>query len=163
MYRRKKKTRKSPLARTKDEKCITAWCRNIRARKTNGYYLKRCWKCLSRRFKEAHPWTYSLNIIRLSAKRRKLPFTLTVESFKAWCEQTGYLQRKGNKPESMTVDRIDWNEGYHIWNIQPLTHKENSEQGADNTPRDERADPGCVHGDNELTDPDPPESVNVPF
>ena len=113
----------------------------------DGYFLKECWKCRSRLLKQRRPWTYVLNMIRHSARKRKLAFTLTVESFKTWCIQTGYLEKRGNKPGDLTIDRINWNEGYHIWNLQVLTHEENSEQGADNTPRDKRVDP--VDPDNE--------------
>ena len=77
-------------------------------------------------------------MLRHSARKRKLPFTLTVESFQKWCFETGYLEKRGNKPGDLTVDRIDWNEGYHIWNMQVMTHAENSGQGADNTPREHR-------------------------
>jgi len=90
--------------------------------------------------KERRPWTYVLNMLRHSARKRKLPFTLTVAEFKKFCEETRYLELRGNKPTNLTIDRKDWNEGYHIWNIQVLTHEENSMQGADNTPRDERGD-----------------------
>ena len=134
-------------------KCGTPWCRNRRAAKVTRYvskktgkvivynlYLRHCWKCRSKMLKERAPWTYALNGIRSGARRRKLPFTLTVQEFKDWCLKTGYLEKKGNQPHSLTIDRIDWNEGYHIWNIQPLTHAENSEQGARNTPREERHD-----------------------
>ena len=76
-------------------------------------------------------------MIRHSARKRKLDFTLTVESFKNWCIQTGYLHRRGNKPDDLTIDRIDRTQGYHLWNIRTLTHAENSAQGADNTPREE--------------------------
>lgn len=86
--------------------------------------------------KKNRPWTYVLNMLRHSARKRKLPFTLTVASFKAWCEETGYLEKRGNKPDDLTVDRIDRTKGYHIWNIRTLTHAENSAQGADNTPRE---------------------------
>lgn len=87
-------------------------------------------------------------MLRHSARKRNLPFTLTVASFKKWCEETGYLEKRGNKPGDLTVDRIDHNEGYHIWNIQTLTHEENSEQGADNTPRTER---NCAVADTDDT------------
>jgi hypothetical protein len=79
-------------------------------------------------------------MLRHSARKRKLPFTLTLEEFKVFCLQTGYLERRGNQPGDLTIDRIDWNDGYHINNIRVLTHEENSEQGGNNTPRDERGD-----------------------
>lgn len=107
-------------------------------------------------FKERHPWTYVLNMLRHSARKRNLPFTLTVAQFKEFCAKTGYLERRGNQPGDLTIDRIDWNEGYHIWNLQVLTHEENSEQGADNTPRDARmADANEPDGPYEVGDNEP--------
>lgn len=148
--RNRKRAKKAPAARSKAEKCVTKYCRNRKALKRTSYkaatgqiivyehFLEHCWKCHSRRLKETRPWTYVLNMLRHSARKRNLPFTLTVASFKAWCQQTGYLEKRGNKPGDLTVDRINENEGYHIWNLQVLTHAENSAQGADNTPRAER-------------------------
>ena len=81
---------------------------------------------------------YVLNMLRRSARKRNIPFTLTVDEFKSFCAETGYLERRGKNPDSLTVDRKDWNEGYHSWNIRALAHAENSAQGSDNTPREER-------------------------
>lgn len=148
--RRKRKKKKSLLAVSKEEKCITRWCRNRKALrftrrkmasgeiKVYESFLACCWKCHSRRLKESRPWTYVLNMLRHSARKRNLPFTLTVKSFKKWCDETRYLELRGNKPGDMTIDRRDWNDGYHIDNIRMMTHAENSLQGSDNTPRDER-------------------------
>lgn len=131
---------------------MTKWCHNKRAEKKTVYtnkqgktkvytnYLRHCWKCRSRRLKEVHPATYVLNMLRHSARKRKLPFTLTLAEFKAFCERTGYLERRGNKAEDLTIDRINWDDGYHINNLRVLTHAENSAQGADNRPRDQRSD-----------------------
>ncbi len=151
-YRRRKRKRKAAQARSKEEKCLTKYCRNRRPVKVTRYVsasgkvivyestLPYCWKCKARRLKQRYPWTYVLNMIRHSARKRKLPCTLTVPEFKEFCLQTGYLEKRGNKPDDLTIDRRDWNEGYHIWNICVKTHAENSAQGADNTPRDERVD-----------------------
>lgn len=79
-------------------------------------------------------------MIRHSAKKRDLPFTITLDEFKEFCAKTGYLERRGNQPEDLTIDRIDWNGGYHISNLRVLTHEENSNQGSDNRPRDERSE-----------------------
>jgi len=146
-YRRKKRTRVAPKARSKEEKCITKWCKNRKALKytrvkmANGMikvyecFLSTCWKCHAKKLKERHPHTYVLNMIRHSARKRKLPFTLTIAEFKAFCAHTRYLELRGNKPGDYTIDRIDVNEGYHAWNIRVKTHEENSAEGADNTPR----------------------------
>jgi len=145
--RNRHKRKKAPLARNKEEKCVTKFCRNRKALKSDGYFLEHCWKCRSRQAKTKNPVSYVLNMLRHSAKKRKLPFTLTIESFAEFCKETGYLEKRGNKPGSMTIDRRDWNEGYHIWNMQVMTHADNSAQGVDNTRRDER---GCVTlGENE--------------
>jgi hypothetical protein len=149
-YRRRKRARKAPVARNKEEKCITKWCHNRRADKTTtkvlvsgrvAVYPSRlpyCWKCKSRRLKEKYPVTYVLNLLRSRARQRKLLFSITLAEFKQFCADTGYLKHRGTHPDDLTVDRIDWNKGYHIWNLRVLSHEENSAQGADNTPRAER-------------------------
>jgi hypothetical protein len=112
------------------------------------YFLKHCWKCRSRLLKERHPHTYVLNQIRHSARKRKLPFTITLEQFRQFCTETRYLELKGKLPNSMTIDRIDWNDGYHIGNIRLLTHAENCAEGGDNRTRGERG-AAVVDDDNE--------------
>lgn len=85
-------------------------------------------------------------MLRRSAKTRHIPFTLTLEQFRKFCSETGYIEKRGQHPESLTIDRIDPNEGYHIWNIRVLTHAENSEQGVNNAPR-------WAHKEEECADP----------
>jgi hypothetical protein len=129
MWRRKKRTRKAPKARSKAEKCLIRWCRNKGAINSSGRRLRLCWKCRSRQLKKRHPETYVLNSIRQRTKARGLPFTITLVEFRQWCRQTNYLELRGQEPNSMTIDRIDHDKGYHIWNIQLLNHAENSANG----------------------------------
>jgi hypothetical protein len=75
--------------------------------------------------KERHPETYTLNAIRQGAKKRGIPFTITLEEWKDFCKRTCYLDLRGTEPDSYTVDRINDAQGYHIWNIRILTHAEN--------------------------------------
>lgn len=169
--RNRKRWKKAPLARTKEEKCATKWCRNRKAAKITRYksasgkiivyegFLKVCWKCHAKKLRDTRPWTYVLNMLRHSARKRKLPFTLTIAEFRQFCAETGYLEKRGNKPDSLTIDRKDHNEGYHLWNIQVMTHAENSEQGADNTPRSER---GCADTD-DAAEAAEPVNDNEPF
>lgn len=153
MPRRRKyasRYRRAPKARNKAEKCATKWCRNRRAHKTTRHtkadgsvavyssYLPLCWKCKSRRLVEKHPVTYVLNMLRHSARKRGIPFTITKEQFTKFCQETGYLEMRGKKPDSLTIDRIDPNDGYHIHNIRVLPHAENSAQGVNNVSREER-------------------------
>ena len=141
MYRRKKRTRIAPKARSRADKCATKWCRNERASRITRYIsktgkvieyqgsLKLCWKCQSRQLKARHPATYVLNAIRNRARQRKVPFTITLAQFKAWCVTTGYLEKRGQEPDCATIDRINHDEGYHIWNIELRSHAENSANG----------------------------------
>lgn len=150
--RNRHRWKKAAKASGKADKCLTKWCRNKRAEKVTVYkrkdgttaeyvnHLRHCWKCRSRLLKERQPATYVLNMIRHSAKKRDLPFTITLDEFKDFCAKTGYLERRGNQPEDLTIDRVDWDDGYHISNLRVLTHEENSKQGSDNRPRDERTE-----------------------
>ncbi len=162
MYRRKKRTRVAPKARSKEEKCAAKFCRNKRAVNNTGRMLRLCWKHRSKQLKERHPETYVLNAIRQQAKKRKIPFTITLAQFRAWCAETGYITSRGTTPDAATIDRKNHDEGYHIWNIQILSHAENSEQ-RHFVPGQEERDPdsGCDYQDrapdyDEAVDPNSP-------
>ena len=79
--------------------------------------------------KASQPATYVLNAIRNRANQRKIPFTITLAEFKAFCERTGYLEKRGREAGSASIDRIDHDKGYHIWNIQVKTFLENCTNG----------------------------------
>jgi hypothetical protein len=70
-----------------------------------------------------------LNWLRQTAKKRHVPCSLTLVQFKEWCDQTGYLKNRGQEATSATIDRINHDEGYHIWNIKVAEHLENSTNG----------------------------------
>jgi hypothetical protein len=127
-----RKSKEQLLAKTPEEKCASLNCYNRRARKSNGCFYHYCWKCLSRKYRAAQPAAYVLNMIRVSARRRHITFSLTAEQFKEFCASTGFLEHRGREPHSWTIDRINPNEGYHIWNIRVLSHAENSAQGCNN-------------------------------
>lgn len=141
MYRRRKRTRKAPQARTKEEKCQTKWCKNRKASKVTYYrspsgkviryenFLNHCWKCRSKKLKERRPETYVLNAIRQRARARGLPFDITLDQFRKWCQETRYLELRGRTPDALTIDRIDHDKGYHIWNIQVKSFQENCTNG----------------------------------
>lgn len=141
MWYRKKRTRVAPKARSKEEKCATKRCRNRKAAKKTRYkspsgeviiydnFLRHCWKCRARMFKESQPATYVLNALRNRARKRKIPFTITLVQFREWCVATRYLELRGRNPDSATIDRIDHDKGYHIWNIQIKTFLENCTNG----------------------------------
>lgn len=154
--RNRNRWKKAPPARSKVDKCATKRCRNQKAKHKTVYKkadgttkvyenrLEHCWKCRSRMLKERQPVTYVLNMLRHSAKKRKLPFTITKAEFEKFCADTRYLELRGNEAHNLTIDRVDPNAGYHLWNMRVLTHADNSAQGVDNTPRAER---GCEVAD----------------
>lgn len=63
-----------------------------------------------------------------NALRRCKDFTITLEQFRGFCNETGYIIKKGMRGRNCTIDRINNNEGYHIWNIQILTLNKNIEK-----------------------------------
>ena len=65
---------------------------------------------------------------RGNAKRREKEFTISIEQFREFCLTNDYIIKKGNRGRNCSVDRIDNNEGYHIWNIQILTMHRNLEK-----------------------------------
>lgn len=75
------------------------------------------------------PESYTYSLLKSNAKRRGKEFTLTLEEFKTFCQETGYLQGKGKKKKSMSIDRIDHTKGYSIDNIQILSLSENGIKG----------------------------------
>lgn len=61
--------------------------------------------------------------------RRGHQFSLTLDEFKQFCYETNYIAGKGRTKKSLSIDRIDPAQGYHIWNIQVMTVSENSWKG----------------------------------
>jgi hypothetical protein len=132
---------KAPLAKSKEEKCVTRWCRNRKAAKVTVYrkkdgtivrydnFLNHCWKCRARMFKERRPLTYVLNMIRNRARQRGIPFTITLPEFEKFCQETNYLELRGHFAGGLSIDRKDHDKGYHIWNIQVMEFEQNCTNG----------------------------------
>jgi hypothetical protein len=106
------------------KKCASKWCRNEAAPNRRW-----CHKCKSRREKISNPIGYHFNILRTNARRRGKEFTLTKVEFEQFCKETNYINLKGKKSTSMTIDRIDPNKGYSYDNIQILSQAENGAKG----------------------------------
>jgi hypothetical protein len=68
---------------------------------------------------------YAFANIKRSADKRHIPFDLSFDDFKIFCEKTGYLESKGKESESLTIDRIDSNIGYQLDNIRAITWEQN--------------------------------------
>jgi len=63
-----------------------------------------------------------------NALRRGKSFEITLDEFREWCLETGYIIKKGMRGVRCSVDRINNNLGYCIGNIQLLTMKKNLEK-----------------------------------
>jgi hypothetical protein len=56
-----------------------------------------------------------------NALRRGKEFTITLQEFRDFCQREGYIICKGKRGRNCTIDRIENQHGYHIWNIQILS------------------------------------------
>lgn len=64
-------------------------------------------------------------MLKKSARKRGLPFTITLEYFKELVSQTDYMEKKGRKEGSLNIDRIDGSKGYEPGNLQVIEKEEN--------------------------------------
>lgn len=68
---------------------------------------------------------YCFGNLKQNAKRRGIAFELTESQFRAFCEQTGYLEMRGRSSGALTIDRIDNAKGYTIKNIRAIPLRAN--------------------------------------
>ncbi|MFA6066868.1 MAG: hypothetical protein WC707_06830 [Candidatus Babeliaceae bacterium] len=85
-----------------------------------------CYKHRSQAFKENNYLMYTFNALRNNARRRRKEFLLTIQEFAIFCNDTAYLERKGQNPYSATIDRIKSDQGYSYDNIQIMDHIDNT-------------------------------------
>lgn len=86
---------------------------------------KTCCKCRHEIEKERDPERYFYGVLKRNAKRRGHEFNLTLDEFRKFCLRTEYINKKGIKRNSLTIDRIDETKGYRADNIQVLKNHEN--------------------------------------
>lgn len=103
--------------------CQTVRCGNNKASKD-----KFCAKHRKRLQKEKNPVAYTFNLLKSNAKKRKKFFDLTLEQFKGFCEETGYMDLKGKTAESASIDRVVNTEGYTLSNLRLLTLSANTKK-----------------------------------
>jgi hypothetical protein len=102
-------------------KCLVYGCNN-QARKCKSF----CNKHEKESRKEKNPYRYWYGILRLNAKRRKKVFTISLEYFIQFCKETNYINTKGRKSGSMSIDRKIDELGYIEGNLQILEIGENT-------------------------------------
>lgn len=106
--------------------CCAYNCTNEPIKRKGGL----CHKHYARKRREIDPVYSRFNQFKINARRRKKAFTITLEEFKDFCQKTGYIIEKGKRGQNATIDRIKNKYGYHIWNIQLLTNKQNARKGS---------------------------------
>lgn len=87
-----------------------------------------CCKCEKRKYRAKYPLKYWYNTLKINAKRRGKEFSLTIDQFSEFSMKTGYNELKGKTKDSLSVDRIRNEEGYHFDNIRAITLSENSKK-----------------------------------
>lgn len=106
--------------------CGATSCRN--KTKGNGPL---CETCRKRAWRKLNIAKDSYSNLKQSAKRRNIPFDLSLEEFIQFGRETTYFLGKGRRRDALSVDRIndDPEKGYHGYradNIQALQLGENS-------------------------------------
>lgn len=101
--------------------CCAYACNNNPVKKLGGLCYKHYW----RKTRLRDPVYVRYNAFKKNALKRCKEFTITLEQFRAFCENTGYILKPGKRGKNATVDRIRNWEGYNINNIQLLTNRQN--------------------------------------
>lgn len=104
--------------------CVTPRC--TRPPRANE---RLCARCRDRIWRARHPEHHLWNNLKKSAKRRGIPFTITLEEFTDFCRRENFVARVGRGAENATVDRIDAARGYSIDNLRVLSNAENGRLG----------------------------------
>lgn len=118
---------KSAERKLKKKQCLVVGCTNIsRAGQKCSNGCKFCTKHDHEMRKKKNPHLYWYGVLRRNAKRRKKVFTITLEYFIQFCNETNYINLKGKKSGSMTIDRKIDELGYIDGNLQILEVGANS-------------------------------------
>lgn len=104
--------------------CFAHSCKNDPVKKKGGL----CHKHYRRKLRELDPVYCRFNGMKGKAKSRNISFTITLKEFRFFCKKTRYLS-KGIRGQNATVDRRCNIHGYHLWNIQLLTNRQNARKG----------------------------------
>lgn len=104
-------------------------CRAARCRNKAGKKDKFCPKHRSRIYKFKDLAAYTYNLRKQRAKARNKPFTITIEEFREFCHESGYLDNKGKKAKSASIDCIINHLGYVKGNLRVLSLSHNSKKG----------------------------------
>jgi hypothetical protein len=104
--------------------CPAYACKNKQVKKKGGL----CHKHYARKRRKNNPIETRFLQFRENAKIRSKDFSITLEQFRLFCKKTGYLS-KYKRGQNSTIDRRCNTQGYHIFNIQLLTNRQNASKG----------------------------------
>lgn len=104
--------------------CCVKFCRSRR-----GGPHRLCHAHRMAKWRAENPIKSQFNILRDSARKRRIEFSLTFEQFKSMCMSTNYHEQSGCEAHCLQVDRVDAVRGYSIDNIQIITTSENTAKG----------------------------------
>lgn len=79
--------------------------------------------------KESDPVRYTFYYLKNNAKRRVKEFGITLEEFRQFCQESGYIALKGKQRWAMSIDRIDNSRGYFLDNIRMISVGANAAKG----------------------------------
>ncbi len=106
--------------------CIVQGCDRLRSNKGDRY----CFTHSQRIAAHLNPVAHQYHRLKNAAKRRKIPFLLTKEEWRGFCEATGYMKNRNvPRAEMPSVDRREDDGPYALWNIRVLTVAENAAGG----------------------------------
>lgn len=103
--------------------CVAYACKNNKSK-----YDRFCSKHSKRFQKFKNPVKYTFNNKKNRAKQRGIEWGLSLEEFTEFCEENNYMELKGRRAESMSIDRKDPKIGYFKGNLQPLSLSDNTKK-----------------------------------
>lgn len=84
-----------------------------------------CHKHYARKLRVVDPVGSRYNQFKNNAVKRNKIFTISIDQFRNFCTETGYIITKFKRGRNATIDLINNELGYHIDNIQLLTMNQN--------------------------------------
>lgn len=81
-----------------------------------------------RKWRANNPLLATYTIVKGNAKRRNIPFYITLEDFGQLCKITNYLELKGRNATDLSLDRIVDEAGYVMGNVRVITVSENTKK-----------------------------------
>ena len=106
-------------------KRLKGLCRVVGCKKEHGQKKALCMMHDAMVWRFRHPIESCYKALKCSARKRKIPCTITLEDFRVLITGTDYLEKRGRGIDALHVDRIDPSKGYALGNVRIITCSEN--------------------------------------